>query len=297
MSIRLGIVSDIHTEHWRQEDLDRLTPRLHETTKDADIILLAGDIGSGVEAVYAARYLFPDKPVCMVAGNHEFYRQDIDTVYYQMAEAAGSNIHFLNCDCYVSHEFTTPLRVLGCTLWTDFDLFGTQALSMGQVALRNYKINGAFFSTPYPDFQSIRHNDLYVSADDLLQRHYQDWRWLRHQLDVPFAGLTVLLTHHAPASFAIPPHLETDVLAPCFASRLEAALVRPDLPLVVSGHTHYSLDRQIDRTRFVSNQMGYLGSTLRRPFDTETGQFGTTVVLDDLALPANVGHHTMEHSP
>lgn len=277
MSIKFGIVSDLHTELWEQHDLKEMTRRLHDTLDGADLILLPGDIGNGAEAIRAAKHLFPDKPVCMVAGNHEFWGLDIDKTYQSLAnEATGSNVQFLNRQAYKQ----PGLRVLGATLWTDFDLFGNQPVSMAAIGTRNYKCNGAFFSTPYPDFRMIFEGKKYATPHDLLRRHEQDWQWLKQQLDEPFDDLTVVLTHHAPVSFSLAEHHVNDPLSTCFASRLENHLVRDDVHLVVWGHTHHAVDRTIDHTRFVSNQVGYLSRTLNRPGYTETGEFGTIIELD-----------------
>lgn len=44
---------------------------------DADVVVLAGDIGVGMGGLHWAQDRFPDRPVVYVPGNHEFYRHDI----------------------------------------------------------------------------------------------------------------------------------------------------------------------------------------------------------------------------
>ena len=61
--MKLHILSDLHLEFSSFEPL----------ATDAEIIVLAGDIGKGAKGVYWARSVFPDKPILYVPGNHEFY--------------------------------------------------------------------------------------------------------------------------------------------------------------------------------------------------------------------------------
>ena len=61
--MKLHVLSDLHNEF-----LEYLSTG---TSKEADVIVLAGDIGSGVKGVEWARAEWPDKPIVYVAGNHE----------------------------------------------------------------------------------------------------------------------------------------------------------------------------------------------------------------------------------
>jgi len=68
--MRIQLASDFHLEFERP----RSPARIIEPAPDADVLVLAGDIHKGTEAVDA----FPDwpVPVVLVAGNHEFYGRD-----------------------------------------------------------------------------------------------------------------------------------------------------------------------------------------------------------------------------
>lgn len=168
---------------------------------------------------------------------------------------------FLNRDVYTSVIHDRNIRVLGVTLWTDFALFGTPVLSMLAAA-------GGL-----NDFRMIS-DDLTgrpVTPEQMLLWHQKDKAWLLDELDKPFDGLTVVMTHHAPVDFGSHPKYN-DSLTPCFVSKLDNELARDDVDLVVWGHTHHSVDQVI---RFVSSQVGYPKS-----FDTcETGDYGTIISL------------------
>lgn len=258
--IKIGLVSDLHSEFWSSAALKRIGGKINDHLALADIILLPGDIGNGRMAIDTARALFPDKPVCMIAGNHEFYQNDYETVLTELQSV--DNIHFLHMSVVHLTVNDTPVRIIGTTLWTDFDLYGTPDLSM-LVARKGLN-----------DFRLIRFEDHVLNPQDTVVWHRAQRDWITQRLDEVFEGVTILMTHHAPVSFGVHPRFVNDPLTPCFCSRMEQVLLRDDLPLVVWGHTHHCVDRTIGSTRFVSNQTGYPSG-----LGTETGEFGQIIEL------------------
>ena len=107
--MKLHILNDLHIEF---EDFD-------PPATDADVVVLAGDIGVGMEGLRWAEDRFPDKPVIYVPGNHEFYHHDIALIEELKAQAP-DHIHVLNDDQVI----IDGVRFLGSILWTDFALFG-----------------------------------------------------------------------------------------------------------------------------------------------------------------------------
>ncbi|MEN8763395.1 MAG: metallophosphoesterase, partial [Thiogranum sp.] len=107
--MKLYILNDLHIEFEGFEPPDT----------DADVVVLAGDIGVGGEGLRWAEDRFPDRPVVYVPGNHEFYRHDI-TLIEELKAQAPDHIHVLNDDL-IDIE---GVRFLGSILWTDFALFG-----------------------------------------------------------------------------------------------------------------------------------------------------------------------------
>lgn len=61
--MRIRILSDIHIEFepYRPSEVE------------ADLVILAGDIGVGLDGIRWAQRHFPDLPVVYIAGNHEYY--------------------------------------------------------------------------------------------------------------------------------------------------------------------------------------------------------------------------------
>src|SRR5476649_1602654 len=114
--MRIQMASDLHLEY-----LERRFPDYRAVEhSDADVLILAGDISARTRALD----LFSDWPcpVIYVPGNHEFYDSSIDDVVteFELRAAAYPNIHVLA----PGGVEIAGVRFVGCTLWTDFDVFG-----------------------------------------------------------------------------------------------------------------------------------------------------------------------------
>lgn len=126
--MRIAAFSDLHLEWFRK---DEALPQLQT---DADVVVLAGDIASGPDGVEWAKNAF-SQPVVIICGNHEHYKRNLrETVRACRAAAAGSHVHFLENDAVV----IGGVRFLGCTLWTDLDLWGEDERQRCSVYMSNF---------------------------------------------------------------------------------------------------------------------------------------------------------------
>lgn len=71
----IWIMSDLHLELEHGEDRFSWIPGQPFPEVDPDVIVLAGDVHRGTHAVHWAARTFPETPVLLVPGNHEFYRR------------------------------------------------------------------------------------------------------------------------------------------------------------------------------------------------------------------------------
>lgn len=115
--MRLLILSDLHHELWKN-----FAPRIDPSLSRPDVVILAGDINVGANAVTWAEQTFAGITVLYVHGNHEAYGKNFDEDQKEIAAAAAlaKNVHFLDCGEYRLGR----VRFLGATLWTDSRLFG-----------------------------------------------------------------------------------------------------------------------------------------------------------------------------
>jgi predicted phosphohydrolase len=230
--MKLLILNDLHIEF---EDF--VPP-----ATDADVVILAGDIGVGMEGLRWAEARFPGKPVIYVPGNHEFYHHDIALIDELKSEAP-DHIHVLNDDQVIING----IRFLGSILWTDFALFGEADKFFAMQAARQ----------GMTDFSIIQDHGQRFTPEDAIRLHTASRDWLAVMLAEPFDGKTVVVTHHSPSS-----HL----LTPAFASNLENLMVGDRAALWIHGHMHESFDYEIYGARVVCNPRGYAPKVLNPDF-------------------------------
>jgi predicted phosphodiesterase len=233
--MKLNILSDLHLG---QGALD--TPH-----NDADVVILAGDVSRPREAVAWARAI--DKPVLYVAGNHEFYGDSIDGTLDSLRNSCeGTNVRLLDDNVAVLEG----VRFVGSTLWTDFMLLG---VARREDAMRE----GQRFLRDFSRIRTSRHSAAIYTPADSAARFDVHRRFLAEQLAQPFAGPTVVITHHAPSPHSIHPRFRDSLLNACFISDLEHLMDGRRACLWVHGHTHDSFDYVVNGTRVVCNPRGY----------------------------------------
>lgn len=235
--MRLHVLSDLHLGVHGME---------HPRT-DADVVILAGDIARPAQAVaWACGF---DRPVLYVPGNHEFYGSSLDETAETLHRlCAGTPVQVLDNRALEWQG----VRFLGSTLWSDFRILGegaarTQAMAEAQHFMR--------------DFSRIRSGrapgDALFTPQDAADLFDANTRWLQTQLAQPFAGPTVVITHHAPSPRSIHPRFAGSPLNGIFVSDAEHLLAQGAARLWIHGHTHDSFDYRLHGTRVLCNPRGY----------------------------------------
>lgn len=232
--MKLRIMSDIHLE------FSEFSPG----EADADVIILAGDIGKVADGIYWAERIFLGQKIVYVPGNHEFYgTQRTETAARLQLAAQATGVHLLDN----FQVIIDGVRFLGATLWTDFLLFGTderqQAMLAGVSHLNDFR--GA-----------ILEGIMTFSPARSVRLHEQSLAWLEEQLDQPFDGKTVVVTNHLPSKLSVADRYQQTLLSACFASHLDHLFGKMDL--WVHGHTHDTFDYHINGTRVICNPRGYV---------------------------------------
>ena len=230
------MLSDLHLEF-----SDFTLPEIN-----ADVRVLAGDIHTKERGVSIAIEHKATVPTFYVAGNHEFYGTAIPKLYDKMkAMATGTPIRVLEND----QAIVDDVRFLGCTLWTDFGLLGTDSRELAMLEAK----------ATMTDYKMIRVNPTYrkLTPTATYAFHRISLGWLESRLAEPFQGKTVVITHHAPSSSSIGDRC--DLINAAYASSLDDFIRSNPIDLWIHGHTHQCVDYCIGKTRVVSNQRGYPG--------------------------------------
>jgi predicted phosphodiesterase len=269
--MKIAIMSDLHLECDSRAFHDRDAKArkagefnfyLGPPQPNADILVLAGDIHNGAQAVDWANRSFA-LPVVLIAGNHEAYGHELfRSIAYsrQIAHAPNMHVAFLERATWMHTSAAgESARFIGTTLWTDFGLHGAPQASM-EIA-----------ESKLDDFRDIKiergERVRVLHPSDTIRLHKAAVAFLHRELRQPFNGMTIVVTHYAPSPKSVAAKYKNDSLTPAFASNLEELILayRPDL--WVHGHMHDSFDYVIGRTRIVCNPRGYFPDQLNPTFD------------------------------
>lgn len=267
--MKIAVYSDLHLEFARFEP-----PEL-----DVDVVILAGDImvpGHAAMVWAKERPAFRDKLLLHVAGNHEFYGEELRAERARMVEEARrAGIHHLHMDRLIVGD----VRFLGCTLWTDFQLGIVDsggcrvdpALAMAECG--RYLVDYRAISL----LEERDHRAVAVRAlrpADTLRMHLEEREWLQRALADSFDGPTVVVTHHAPHRNSLAERYADDWISTGFVSDLPSSFF--EIPeLWVHGHTHTRFDYQVRDCRVVCNPRGY-----RRPHGAFEADFDPALVIE-----------------
>ncbi len=232
--MRIQYASDLHTEFGSRP--------LRKSDIKGDVLVLAGDIaGKPEQLAQSLRLLAGDVPILYVMGNHEFFRHDFDKAleHYRKAIEGSPHVSLLEDRTIIIQG----VRFLGCTLWSDF--FGG--------------LQGKASELMMNDFYKITLNGGKLRWTDVASRYRGSLAWLRKELETPFPGPTVVVTHHAPSALSNPPQFAGSPISGAFYSNLDDLIEDTKPALWIHGHVHDSCDYVIGQTRVVCNPFGYEG--------------------------------------
>lgn len=250
--MRIALFSDLHNEFGQPFE----SPAL-----DADLVILAGDIGAKTHGVEWAGRTFGqgfDGGRCLyVPGNHEYYGAQLGLLDEMRRAGKKVGVKVLNNEVAVFGD----VRVLGTTLWTGFMLYGAgQAPYARHSAMRS--IND-FMSIWVRRRESIGRDPLksggnLLNTHDVIGLYRTAVHFLKRELAKPWDGKTVVVTHFAPHRGCIAPEYENDALTAYFVNDLAWMMEKYRIDLWAYGHTHGNVDFVVEGgCRVVSNQRGY----------------------------------------
>lgn len=233
--MRLHILSDLHQEF----------AVYNPAVVKADVVILAGDIHTGLTGIRWAQSTYKDTPVIYVAGNHEYYGKAYFGHRGKMRRAAAnSNVYFLEQDSVTIGDIT----FLGTTLWTDMKFEGNAVLS------------ACYAKMSFNDYSRIRIEPNYRKLDP---RNTQDFfqeakAWLATSLQAAKTKKTVVITHHGISGQSVDPRYQNYTGQSFFISELSQFICDNPCNLWVHGHVHSSHNYNINTTQVITNPRGYI---------------------------------------
>lgn len=265
--MKIQLLSDLHLEVHPQW--------VASCAPEADILVLAGDIGSYQEGShlcdedfglhrFSPLYGWPT-PVLYVPGNHEYDGMDFDHAHARLrgtCERLG--ITWLEREVFTWPACATSpkaVRFIGTTLWSDFD-----ALAMSDAQPKNH-VNESLTSLLKAREKAFRAANYYLhktgttrSGLPMLAPVVRDQalvcqHWLRGALNEPFDGITVVVTHFAPSLESIDPRYGKTPGTAGFCNALDDFL--PHAQMWLHGHLHAPSDYVKNGCRVIANPLGY----------------------------------------
>lgn len=261
--MKIQLLSDLHLE--QNPDFKP------EAAPGSELLILAGDIGAcmnqsrrsnGAEHDFGLqRFADWPTPVAYLPGNHEYDGQDVDATYRHLQSLCESfGIHWLER----RQLRMDGVRVLGTTLWTDFEALAPA----GPPAARQAAIEQAMkTANRYLCTTKTTRQGRPWMAHGIRAESQRCQQWLRQVLAEPFDGSTVVVTHFAPSLRSTDPRFPINAATAGFCNRLDDLF--PQADIWMHGHLHWAQDYRAGRCHIIANPLGYPVADEQRHFQPQ----------------------------
>ena len=183
----------------------------------------------------------PGAQIFVMPGNHDYYDGSIDREDKLRDAAKAHGATFLQ----KSEIILGRHRLLCCTLWTDFEIYGERSDNLR---------NAVTHMNDYLYIRVAKTGFKKLMPLQTAQIHMDHRQWLARRLSEPFDGETTVITHHAPHIKALKDMSDT---GPCYASDLEPLILKHQPDRWLFGHTHHPVSFNIGKTRLTNVSVGY----------------------------------------
>ena len=203
-------------------------------------------------------------PVAFVPGNHEYDALDFELAHDLMQKACRRlGITWLERETSIWSEHEgDPVRIIGTTLWSDFDALGdrtapatdpppAKARNMATIA-REKAYRAANY---YLRKTGTRIRGQAMLAEQVREQGLLCQQWLVQALEQPFHGKTVVVTHFAPSLHSADPRYGLTPGTAGFCNTLDHLL--PLASHWLHGHLHHPQHYRHMGCEVVANPLGY----------------------------------------
>ena len=231
--------------------------------KVGDVLVLAGDIHVGVDAVpWLEQCALKFDKVFYVLGNHEYYGQK----YWKLHQAIEASFagYSVNTDYKLTKIFDpiTNVHLLNDQVYTykGVNFIGSTLWSMAQD------------SCPLNDFQYIKYKYSggygRLNQQEARQLHKKHKNYLIDATKKLAGQTNVVITHHAPSWMANDPKYTDTVIGSGFYTDILEDFDPKNVTAWIYGHTHSNIDFHEHGIHVFTNQKGYEGHELVPNFDS-----------------------------
>ena len=241
--MKAAILSDLHREFWE----------VNIPYYSSDVVIISGDIACPIQksmdflVSYANKL---QKPVIAVFGNHDFYNSNIDEALKYARERAVESkyLHLLENSSLVIGN----TRFIGCTLWSGFT-YNTG----GNISIQHD--NAYLAQANISDFMVIKYGKANnrFSAMKCISLFQESIEFIESELQETTEEKIVLITHFGIDKLCSQPIHRNDPMQSYFIANVEGLLSKYKIDVWIYGHTNYSNDFMIGKTRVIGNHIGY----------------------------------------
>lgn len=241
------IIADLHLDVWLADGRAPLAAVDPDLLASLGALIIAGDLSNKPKVRWAhairhlSRYVDPAR-IHVLPGNHDYYDHTLDGDDRLAAIAASEGANFAQKTELVVGD----TRFLCCTLWTDFEL-GDDAAHAQRVTIRGMN--------DYRFIRMARQGYRRIWPVDTAAVHADHRNWLEDRLALPFAGRTMVVTHHCPHPGLIGD--QQGELAAAYGSDLLGVIARFKPEFWLFGHTHHRQEAQEGSTLVRNVSLGY----------------------------------------
>lgn len=230
--MKIHLISDLHVEHGVY---DPIFP------DDADVILVAGDVGYYVTAMtwLEEANQRSTKPVIFVPGNHEFYDANLYHVRDEFERHSKQHgYEYLDNKSVVING----VKFIGATYWTDMRFKNWDGLNTVRAPqmMNDYVFIAGRFGP--------------LDVKEVLFEHKQSYDFVKAELSEPFDGKKVVITHHAPSEHSWTGDFNN--YTPYYVSNDEGMILDLQPDLWVHGHVHKTKRYNLGKTLVATNPRG-----------------------------------------
>lgn len=281
----LRVCSDLHIEFldWTYQGVNPISKfeRCIPPHKDdhKSTLILAGDIATGSKKRCPIEFEFDEfdelcarfKYVVYINGNHEFYGGKIFKTSRKQRELSEKidNLYFLNNQVIE----LDGKRILGSTLWTEIPPHLEFDISQRMNDYSRIVFDGDELSMMYAE---TRPNYRKLRVADTVKLHRGSVEFLKKNIK---AG-DIVVSHHSPSFLSVDKRFTLNKQDQdsnyAYHNRLDELIFEKNPKLWIHGHTHVSLDYDINNTKVVCNPRGYQGHGYR----PENGTYNDFLFLE-----------------
>lgn len=238
--MKFKLLSDLHLEG---SSLDSKKIAYDENDNLVDVLILAGDIAVYPDLLERHLYNIPESvKVIYVPGNHEYEVKVFNDVIPSLKEIFNMpNWHIMNNETLVIDD----CRFICSTMWSNLKINGDSLYEA------NYEQAQLVLEQQKTKFRNEDGSLRKWAVEDMLKEHKASHDFLKKEIETPFDGKTIVVTHFAPHFKSVE---RVHKISGFWVSDMSEIMGEVDV--WCHGHIHSTSDYKVGNTQVIANPRG-----------------------------------------